>query len=305
MSTPYLLQDLKGIQGLSRIFKQGRCRYETLDLPRGTDGKDSPQGHTDETEKFSSLSVLIPGMSTPVHDQKGADRGKSTAQVDTSDGGIDEQAQRTMAKALKRAKEIESEAQAVLAQARKRAEEIESKAYDEGFAQGRLDGEELGKKQFEAMARRLEKLIEKIGLEGNRILPKYEAQMVELSLAMARHIIGEEVKTGPEAVLSCIRSAMEKVIEGSRVHIHLNPDDMQLIEGKIEKHIRPAGGHQVDMVSDASIDKGGCLIETEFGLVDATMDSRWRAIEKEMRKTLSERYAASGQASSAPSKTEV
>lgn len=273
---------------MSRIFKQGRCPYKTLHIHKGIDKNAKSQGHPGETENFSSLSVLIPGRPNPAHRHEVADQGKSTARGDSGDDGIDKQAGAIVAKARDKARVIESEAQAVLAQARKRAEEIESRAYDEGFAQGRLDGEELGKKQFEAMARRLEKLIEKIGLEGARILPKYEAQMVELSLAMARRVIGEELKTGPEAVLSSIRSAMKMVIEGSNIRIHLNPEDMQLIEGKIKDSLQPAGGHQVDMVSDAMIGKGGCLIETDFGLIDATLESRWKAVEEEMRKTLSE-----------------
>ncbi len=277
---------------MSRIFKQGKCRYKRLHVHKGLGDKDNNgQGHPGKPEDFSSLSVLIPGLLTPVHGHGGADQGKSIARANGDDNGIDKQARATIAKALDKAKAIESEAQAVLAQARKKAEEIESRAYDEGFAQGRVDGEELGKKQFEAMARRLEKLIEKIGLEGTRILPKYEIQMVELSLAIARRVIGEELKTGPDAVLSCIKSAMKKVIEGSSVRIHLNPDDMQLIEGKIKDNLQPPGGHQVEMVSDATIGKGGCLIETEFGLIDATLESRWRAIEEEIRKTLSENTA--------------
>lgn len=187
------------------------------------------------------------------------------------------------------AEAVRREARAFLEASRQKAEEIESIAYNEGFAQGKKDGEELGRRQYEAKGQRLEKIVQALQGRGRELLDIYERQMVQLCLEVAKCVVHQEIQTRPEIVLDCIRAAMGHVIEGSRLSVHLNPKDAELVGEMIETDIQIAGNHPVDIIPDNKIDHGGCLIETEFGLVDATAKTKWQTVSDAIDEILNKR----------------
>ena len=158
-----------------------------------------------------------------------------------------------------------------------------------GFDQGKKDGEELGRRQYEATAQRLGRIIERMQTQGNDLLSMYEAQMVRLVLEVSRRIVHHEIQTAPETVLRCIRAAMEKVVEGSHLCIHLNPRDAEIVEEKVKIEFTAPGHHPVDIKPDMKVERGGCLIETEFGFVDASLSSKWQVVTPELERILTER----------------
>ncbi len=243
---------------------------------------------TDEDAPFSTLLDLIPKDFLKNLKEKGKKEPQNNYKKDNKTNTLEssisllekvkKEADEILACAKKDAEELKKEAQRLLAESRKRAQEIESEAYEKGFSQGKKDGEEFGRKQFEAMTNRLKRLISTLQDQGSRIAEKYESQIINLCVLIASRVIKHEIETNPEVILSVVKEALSHVVEGTSLILHLNPIDAELIEEKFKDELTGPGKHKININSDPKIERGGCLLETEFGLIDATTKTRLDAI---------------------------
>lgn len=278
---------------LTHIIKKGKCDYRHIPAP-GVNGGVDHGVHDQHDAGFNSLSVVIEAdisgeaedVSAAEHDIQHEDYGRNA--VDSSSL----RAEVILRKAREEAAGIMTQAEEVMKDAQRRGEEIESRAYSQGFDQGKKDGEEIGRKQYQAIAQRLEKLLNRISAGAEALLPHYEAQMVKVAMTAARHTVEREIKLSPDIVLESIRAAMGQVVEGSVVHLHLNPSDIEALEDEIKERFAVPGSAGLDIVNDPGIDRGGCLIETEYGLIDATTKARWQAVSDTINRIVMERAGA-------------
>ncbi len=204
-----------------------------------------------------------------------------------------QEAESILKKARQEANILVRRAKEMVEHSRQEAELLESKAYEQGFEQGKKDGEELGRRQLEVTAQRLNKLMEAIEGQGRTFFQKYEVQLIKLAMEAASQIVLRQIELDPTIVVDAVKSAFEKVIEGSHVRIRLHPKDVELVSEYLTRDQNISGSHPLDIIPDPSISQGGCLIETEFGLVDATVETRMESVRQEISKVLKERTGIS------------
>ncbi len=285
---------------MARIIKKGRCEYQTVCVPPVPEPESSDENAEQEAERrFDSLSAVIDSGPVATQGEHGAPQEEPTDAGEKILSSVQEEAEEIIRKARASAETIREEARQALRDAQKKGEEIESQAYAAGFEQGKKDGEEIGRKQYLVVAQRLEKLINRISEGAEALLPQYEAQMVEVAMSVARQVIGREIELSPEIVMESIRAAMELVVEGCAVHLHLNPEDIDALEESIREKFVVPGRQGLDIIHDPRIDRGGCLIETEYGLIDATTKAKWQAVSDTVKRILAERTGTAAYSGSA------
>jgi type III secretion protein L len=98
-----------------------------------------------------------------------------------------------------------------------------------------------------------------------------EPEMIRLATAIARKIVGEELRTSPEAIVSIVREALTAG-RGERIVIRVHPSAVGLV--------RKSVGPGMQVTASESVAPGGCVIESEFGIVDAQLDTQLRVIER-------------------------
>ena len=277
---------------LTHIIKKGKCDYRHILAHAVTAG---PEHDTNEQHDmgFNSLSAVIdadiPDETENIRENE-HDIQENNAK-DILDSELS-QSETILSEARKEAADIMAQAREAMRDAQRRGEEIESQAYSQGFDQGRKDGEEIGRRQYHTVVQRLEKLLDSIKSGTEALLPQYEAQMVKVIMTAARHIVEREIKLSPDIVLESIRAAMAQVVEGSVAHLHLNPFDIDALESEIKEKFAQQGSTGLNIVSDPGIDRGGCLIETEYGLIDATTRAKWQAVSDTINGILMKRTGA-------------
>jgi flagellar biosynthesis/type III secretory pathway protein FliH len=83
--------------------------------------------------------------------------------------------------------------------------------------------------------------------------------------------------------LEIIREALQLAASSVGVSIRLNPSDFQNLGSQVERlaeslcRLGPA-----KIVSDSSITAGGCLVDTQFGVIDQQIESQLKRIEQEL-----------------------
>jgi flagellar assembly protein FliH len=169
----------------------------------------------------------------------------------------------------------------MLRQARMKAAEIEKEAYEKGFSEGERAGRDTGEKMVEAVLKQYTQTLEELkGLRRN-LLTGSEREVVRLSLEVAKKVVKREVSVDEELILALVKVALSRLADQSVMTIRVNPKDGQSI-----LHFRESPGHRdswhdgIKLVEDPMITRGGCLIETDSGVIDARVEEQFREIEK-------------------------
>lgn len=174
-------------------------------------------------------------------------------------------------------------------------EDLEQQAYCRGFDEGMRSGREQGEKAgAEAVRQRLEhalKCVRSISQEIENLrttaAAELEAEMVQLTLAVARKIVDRQIDIAPDTVAGIVRRALDRVEHAARTTIRVHPEDLHLLS-EISPPLasgRPAAGRIV-LEADEGIARGGCLIETDSGEVDARIERQFQVVEEAFRTEL-------------------
>jgi flagellar assembly protein FliH len=162
---------------------------------------------------------------------------------------------------------------------------LEREAYEKGFAQGQKDGLDLEKSKLEEMGKQYEALFIELRDLKIKIFHESEGEMLRLIELMLKKIIGEEIKANSAVIKHCISSAAKFLTDKRKVRIIINPDDMEEVKKMLPDLVRLTKGGNFQLMEDPSIGKGGCMLETGFGRINATIDDQidemLKVIEKE------------------------
>lgn len=143
-------------------------------------------------------------------------------------------------------------------------------------AEGYAEGVAAGRAEIEANAVRMRQLAESFSSTLDNLDFRLADMVLELALDVARQVVAGELAARPERLLDVVNLALKQMAETSREsRLLLNPEDAALVrphfEGVLDKS-------RLRIVEDARIVRGGCLIETSQGDLDATLPARWRQV---------------------------
>lgn len=175
-------------------------------------------------------------------------------------------------------------AQQMVADAKKQAASIEQAARDKGFQVGKEEALAQEKKKLQEKLTAFDQLLAALEKDRKVLYSNYENDIITLVKTMVDRVVFHEVSVNPQVIQACLKTAMSYVVENSNVTIHLHAKDLnRLKEANLERPDLLVGTNQIELTEDPAIAEGGCLIETSFGEVDATLELRkeklYRAID--------------------------
>ncbi|MGC8782898.1 MAG: type III secretion system stator protein SctL [Armatimonadota bacterium] len=184
--------------------------------------------------------------------------------------------------------ELLAEAKRVLAEAHRQADQMRQdavrKGYEEGLQLGREEGLRHYQQAIEALGSEVQKLVDAILAERQRLWEEMEPQVVDLVLEIARKVLREEIQARREATLSIIKHALRRVVDTEHVRIRVHPDDLRIAREHREDFLAVCDGvKQIEIVDDQRVGGGGCIIETPSGTIDASLRTQIQSVEKSLR----------------------
>lgn len=150
-------------------------------------------------------------------------------------------------------------------------EALERDAFAKGFAQGERAGAEAAGKRGEAMLRRLTQTLDELATLRAQMIHQTERQMVQLALAVARRVVRREVSLDQDLLIAMARVALERLGESAQVTVRLHPEEY---EATSAARAVEWTGTSITVVADTRVGRGGCRVESEFGLMDAGIDAQ-------------------------------
>lgn len=159
------------------------------------------------------------------------------------------------------------------------------KAFEEGFESGKAETAkalqvEYGKKVQEA-SNDFKSIVQVFAIEVERYNREFDNAVLTLALAVAKRIVAREIEIDEGAVLARSREAMRKIIGVDKIKIRINPADEEYIrEHRNELRNYVDSVREIVIEADSKVERGGCIIESELGNIDARISTQFELIEE-------------------------
>lgn len=153
----------------------------------------------------------------------------------------------------------------IIEEAERERDSIREKARQEGYAEGLTQWNQI----LAGTAQRAEDLT-KI----------WEEAMLRLSVRVAEKIIGEQLKLHPDTIVDIVNEVLQGVRFGKHLTIQVNEADAQEVRSRVNRLKDSLGvNNEIEIVASASVPRGGCVIESELGIVDARLETQLKCLE--------------------------
>jgi flagellar assembly protein FliH len=211
-----------------------------------------------------------------IRDEAGQDAQRKIQEGDAAKQAAEEEAGRMLAEAGEKIRRLEEESRAGLEAARKEAE-------DQGRAAGKEEGFAEGKAEAERLIERTQVMLERAQDKRGEILTETEQEIIDLVLLISRKVVKAISENQRTVVLQNVVQALRKVKTRGNVTIRVNLADLKLTTDHTKDFIqRLEGVKSIQVVEDSSVDSGGCVIETDFGEIDARIASQLAELESKI-----------------------
>lgn len=169
--------------------------------------------------------------------------------------------------------------------AEKQKASIEKKGYDKGYGEGFEKAFAEGKEELKSMLSRLEKIMAETINKRNEIIENSEKQLINITASIARKVIKGITERDQSVVLRNVSEALKKIKGKGQITIRVNLADLPIATNHKKDFYQMLDNiENVSILDDPGVDKGGCVIETDFGDVDARIETQLDEIETAIKK---------------------
>ncbi len=175
-----------------------------------------------------------------------------------------------------------SAAERIVEEARQRAREIVEKAQAEQAA----IREQSNQEGYEEGLRQLNEVIADAKRKYGKILEGAETELLKLSLKIAERIVGKALDLDRSILLDIIHKAIQSLKYQKEIRIRIHPEDVAYLKDqKMQLYAMLGESKEIEVVEDALVARGGCIIDTEIGTIDARLETQLKVMERKLIKS--------------------
>ncbi len=176
------------------------------------------------------------------------------------------------------------EADRVISEARIEAEELKKTAYEEGRAEGYEVGVNEGMASVESMKAELNSRADELENDYQNKITALEPQFVDALTDIYEHIFKVNLDTYRNVVASLLIDTINNTDGARNIIVHIAKDDFQRITAQKEEILTETGmmDDNVDFVQDATLAPASCLIETENGVFDCSLETELKELKRKL-----------------------
>lgn len=194
--------------------------------------------------------------------------------------------------------EAKKESDELLKSAQKENEQIISKAYDESMKireKAKKEGFEIGKKEGLAVMKDKEKKVMAEALKyKNKTIEEYNAYLeskdeaiVNLVIDTVEKILKKHVKDDVDLIENLVKKGIEKSIFTENIKIRVSEDDYEVaVDSKAKILTFSKDIKDIEFVTDYSLEKGDCIIESQNGSVDVSVSTQYEKFKDFIRELI-------------------
>ncbi|MDO9316130.1 MAG: FliH/SctL family protein [Burkholderiaceae bacterium] len=146
--------------------------------------------------------------------------------------------------------------------------------YQDGYRDGLSALDEFKQSYAAQITAQLGRLVESHGVQLDGLQQQLAQAIAVCATSMARQVVRSELAVRPELVAAVAQEAVEALLLSARhITVRVHPDDQPLVARGASEVLDARGAR---LISDASIARGGCRVDSDIASVDSTVPARWR-----------------------------
>lgn len=194
---------------------------------------------------------------------------------------------------------VREQARQILQNAKQDAEELRRTTFEaartSGHAAGMRDAEREVAQRAEAIAEQrlaqrmqsalpaLQSIVSQLTAQRDEWLANWESNAVRLCVAVGEKLVRTRIQVRPDAATEMISEALRLAAGNPHVAVRIHPDDLAAFGEQADDVIRTlAACSDIKVVPQEDIARGGCLIETRQGVIDARLETMAARIAEEL-----------------------
>jgi flagellar assembly protein FliH len=145
--------------------------------------------------------------------------------------------------------------------------------YQEGYRDGLAALENFKRSVLQQNAAQFGALLQQFDEQLDTLEFDMARALTRVAASIAQQVVRDELQAHPERVARVAHEAVEAVLMSARhIVVQVNPQDHALVEAGAAEAIAARGAR---LVSDATIERGGCRVLSDVGTIDARIGARW------------------------------
>lgn len=151
-------------------------------------------------------------------------------------------------------------------------EQLKELSQQEGYEEG-----------FKTWLEHIVKLEEEIA----KVRKEFEKVLIPIALGAAKKIVGREIELSEDIIFDIVANALKPVASHKKITIYVNQQALHILEKKKPDLKKLFEVLETFVIRErADIAPGGCIIETEGGIINAQLENQWRTLEKAFDKLI-------------------
>lgn len=140
--------------------------------------------------------------------------------------------------------------------------------------QAQMQGFEAGMKEWASQLAQVKKQLQKAQEDVSAVV-------IPLALKAAKKIVGREIEANKELVLDIVKNNLQGVMQHKTITIYVNKEDLSILEkNRAELKNLLDSAEVLNFRERNDIEPGGCVIESEVGIINAQLENQWLILEQ-------------------------
>lgn len=145
--------------------------------------------------------------------------------------------------------------------------------YHEGHAAGVQALQAFKHEHCAQVAPRLGELLRSFDAQLSALEAQLAQGLADTAVQLARQVVRSELAARPELVADVARQALADMLLSARhISLHVHPEDIDFVAQGLHETLAARGAR---LLADAQVQRGGCRVESDLGVVDARIEQRW------------------------------
>lgn len=269
---------------MSSIFKQFIYQTEPGEKVKVIDSNAAIAKKIEEIRKNRKKDEFVPGLHAEALEEIQGEENEETA---TSMEELSEKKEQILEEARSEAENIlnkaENDAVAIAREAEDERIRVMREASEEGYKSGYEEGVRKSQEELETQMKNLQKEKEELEKEMEEKRKNMEPQLVDTILEVFSHVTHVLTEDKKDLILAVVNSALEEIEINKNFIIRVCPEDAVFLRENREKIAVSSEEIEVEITEDATMKKGQCMIDTELGVFDCSLDIQLSELIKDIK----------------------
>lgn len=165
----------------------------------------------------------------------------------------------------------------LVSRAQEEAVQIKQNAYQEGY--------NLGLQQATTEIDNFKNVLSAFMGAEDKVFNLIAPNVLELSMSIAQKVIKHEAKIDLQIVEDTVMDALKMLSKNEpKIVLRVNPIQVQYLKDTLPEKIKSLGMEtKLSVLSDEAVAEGGCIIQTNNGMIDATVEAQLGIVQMALR----------------------